>query len=230
MLALRPEASVGIMRKQPDVNGGAGQDLSPNFTDRLFLSGHNRSTEASLRTWPQRQVERLTMTALQRIAAILMTFGATTLGSSNEAWGARAADASPDQIAGKTYRLERVYLICVHVPIDFVDKVRQSLNEAVVLDYGNYDQVAYVDAEALEYYRPTAGSKAGVQQYATATESKVLTVSLIHDATVLQKALDAIHKVHPYEEPVIYITEGWRSRSTSSDEHNPNRWWNQKPK
>jgi len=34
----------------------------------------------------------------------------------------------------------------------------------------------------------------------------------------LQKAVDAINRAHPYEEAVIYITEGWRSRSTNADE------------
>jgi hypothetical protein len=57
--------------------------------------------------------------------------------------------------------------------------------------------------------------------------SKVVTVSVAHDAAVLQKTLDAINQSHSYEEPVIYITEGWRSRSTDRDEKNPNRWWNQ---
>ena len=140
------------------------------------------------------------------------------------------ADTSPGQIVGKTYRLERMYLVSVHVPTGSVNKVLQSLAAAVGLEYGKYDQVAFIDAEGLEQFRPLAGSKSGAHESAQTDPSKVVTVSLIHDATVLRKALDAIYQTHPYEEPVIYVTEGWRSRSTSADEHNPNRWWNQKPR
>jgi hypothetical protein len=100
----------------------------------------------------------------------------------------------------------------------------------VGLEYGKYDRVAYIDAEGMEQYRPLAGSKAGAQQTVTRTPSRVVTVSVVHDRAMLQKVVDAIYQAHPYEEPVIYITEGWRSRSTSADENNPNRWWNQNSK
>jgi len=156
---------------------------------------------------------------------------ATILVSSSNLNAAKAPeDMSPSQIAGKAYRLERMYLVSFHVPSGSVDKVLQSLATAVGLEYGKYDHVSFIDAEGLEQFRPLAGSKSGAVESVEADPSKVVTVSLIHDTTVLHKALDAIHQVHPYEEPVIYVTEGWRSRSTSPDESNPNRWWNQKPK
>jgi hypothetical protein len=169
------------------------------------------------------------MYATHRLAPFVVAVAAILVSSSSQS-SATATAESPDQIVGKSYRLERVYLVCVHVPSASVDKVLQSLAAAVGLEYGKYDQVAFIDAEGSEQFRPLAGAKSGAQQIAVADPSKVVTVSLVHDATVLHKALDAIYRVHPYEEPVIYVTEGWRSRSTNSDENNPNRWWNQKPK
>jgi hypothetical protein len=165
----------------------------------------------------------------QRLAAFAIAIAAILLSPSNQSVAASTTESSPDQLVGKTYRLERAYLVSVHVPSDSVDKVLQALAGAVGLEYGKYDQVAYIDAEGMEQFRPLAGSKAGVQKTVTTTPSRVVTVSVVHDGAVLQKAVDAITRVHPYEEPVIYITEGWRSRSTSADEKNPNRWWNQKP-
>jgi hypothetical protein len=159
------------------------------------------------------------------LAATAILVSSSNLNAANS-----PADMSPSQIVGKTYRLERMYLVSVHVPSGSVNKVLQSLAAAVGLESGKYDQVAFIDAEGLEQFRPLAGSKSGAVESAETDPSKVVTVSLIHDATVLHKALDAIYQVHPYEEPVIYVTEGWRSRSTSADESNPNRWWNQKPK
>lgn len=169
------------------------------------------------------------MIATQRLAAFAIAIAAILLTPSNRSVGAAPGETSPDQLVGRTYRLERTYLVSVHVPSVRVDNVLQALAAAVGLEYGRYDQVAYIDAEGMEQYRPLAGSKAGAQQTVTRTPSRVVTVSVVHDATVLQKAVDAIYQAHPYEEPVIYITEGWRSRSTSADEKNPNRWWNQKP-
>jgi hypothetical protein len=170
------------------------------------------------------------MYVTQRLATFAITVAAILISSSIQGSAKSATDGSPDQIVGKTYRMQRVHLVSVHVPSGSVDKVLQSLAAAVGLEYGKYDQVAFIDAEGLEQYRPLAGSKAGAQESAKADPSKVVTVSLIHDGTVLHKALDAIYQVHPYEEPVIYVTEGWRSRSTSADQNNPNRWWNQKSK
>ena len=168
------------------------------------------------------------MIPTQRLAGFAIAIAAIVLTLSNRSTGA-APETTPDRLVGGTYRLERVYLVRVHVPSVSVNKVLQALTAAVGLEYGKYDQVAYIDAEGIEQYRPLAGSKAGAQQTVTMTPSRVVTVSVVHDGAVLQKALDAIHRAHSYEEPVIYITEGWRSRSTGTDEKNPNRWWNQPP-
>jgi hypothetical protein len=111
-----------------------------------------------------------------------------------------------------------------------VEKVVDSISAAVGLEYGKYDKVAYTDAEGSEQYRPRSGSKAGAKKSAVRTPSRIVTVSLVYDPAVLQKAIESIYQAHSYEEPVIYITEGWRSRSTDPDENNSNRWWNQKPK
>jgi len=140
------------------------------------------------------------------------------------------SDSSPDQIEGKAYRLERAYFVVVHVPEVDVDKVMKSLVAAVGLEYGKYDQVAYIDALGLEQFRPLGGSKAGAQSRATRQPTKVVSFSLAHDTALLKKALDAVYTAHSYEEPVIYVSEVWRSRSTNADASNPNRWWNQKPR
>jgi len=169
------------------------------------------------------------MNPTQRLAALAIAIAAILLTPSNRSVGSAAAEVPPDQLVGRTYRLERTYVVRVHVPSGSVEKVLRALTAAVGLEYGKYDQVAYIDAEGIEQYRPLAGSKAGAQQSVTATPSRVVTVSVVHDGVVLQKAVDAIHRAHPYEEPVIYVTEGWRSRSTGADDKNPNRWWNQKP-
>lgn len=161
--------------------------------------------------------------ALAMLALCLATFPSNGL-------AAPASDSPPDQIQGKTYRLERAYYVVVHAPVADVDKVMKSVVAAVGLEYGKYDHVAYIDAPGLELFRPLDGSKAGAQSRVSRQPTKVVSFSLAHDTALLQKALDAVYAAHSYEEPVIYVSEVWRSRSTSPDESNPNRWWNQKPK
>lgn len=141
---------------------------------------------------------------------------------------AETPEASPADVTGATYRMEPAYLVAAHVPSDDADKVLASVVAAVGLEYGKYDHVAYLDAPGLEQYRPMAGSKAGEQAAPGRTTTTNISFSIPRDTRMLKKAIDAVYGAHTYEEPVIYVSEVWRSRSTSSDDTNPNRWWNKK--
>lgn len=72
--------------------------------------------------------------------------------------------ASPEQIVGEAYRVEPAHYVDCHVPNVEVDKVLQAVTDAVNLEYGKYDQVAFIDAAGLEQFRPLAGSRAGVNR------------------------------------------------------------------
>lgn len=143
----------------------------------------------------------------------------------------RRTPSSPaDELTADSFRLERVYVVTVHIPNAEVEKVLGAVTAAVPLDYGFYDQVAFLDAPGLEQYRPREGSKGGVQDKAGRSPTTRVSFSIPRDAEALAAVLAAIRRVHSYEEPVIYIHEAWRSRTTDRDESNPNRWWNQKGK
>jgi hypothetical protein len=136
--------------------------------------------------------------------------------------------ASVEQIIGATYRVEPAYYVECHVPNAEVDKVLQAVADAVKLEYGKYDQVAFIDAAGLEQFRPMEGSKAGVQSKAGRMPTTNVSFSVPRDLAVLKKALDAIHGVHSYEEPVVYVHEVWRTRHSGGEDTNPNKWWNKK--
>ena len=135
---------------------------------------------------------------------------------------------SLEHIVGETYRVEPAYYVECHVPNAEVDKVLQAVAHAVNLEYGKYDQVAFIDAAGLEQFRPLEGSKAGVQPNAARVPTTNVSFSVPRDPAMLKKALDAIHSVHSYEEPVVYVHEVWRTRHSGGDDTNPNKWWNQK--
>lgn len=146
------------------------------------------------------------------------------------AWLAiRGAQSSPaDELTAESFRLEKVYVVTAHVPNPEVEKVLEAVTTAVPLGYGFYDQVAYLDAPGLEQFRPREGSRGGVQEKAGRSPTTKVSFSIPRDTDSLSRVLAAIRHTHSYEEPVIYVHEAWRSRTTDRDEGNPNRWWNQK--
>lgn len=141
----------------------------------------------------------------------------------------RKIPSSPaDELTADSFRLERVYVVTVHIPNPEVEKVLEAVTAAVPLDYGFYDQVAFLDAPGLEQYRGREGAKGGASDKAGRSPTTKVSFSIPRDAEPLTKVLAAVRRVHSYEEPVIYVHEAWRSRTTDRDENNPNRWWNQK--
>ena len=99
---------------------------------------------------------------------------------------------------------------------------------AVPLLYGHYDQVAFIETAGLEQYRTLSGSKAGPDEQAQRVSTTRISFSLPRDPALLQKAIAAVVRVHSYEEPVLYITELWRTRALANGSKNPNKWWNRR--
>lgn len=118
----------------------------------------------------------------------------------------------------------------VHAPGGDADMVLAAAEAAVPLDYGSYDRVAYLDAPGFEQFRPREGSKAGAHPSAAREPTTKVSFSVPRDDAALKKALDAVHAAHSYEEPVIYVVEVLRTRSTSPGDKNPNRWFNRPPR
>jgi len=101
------------------------------------------------------------------------------------------------------------------------------------LGYGNYGRNASVSAVGCETARPRAGSTtenhvAGFKPGGTETYPMVeLKISIERDLAVLEKVMNAILRVHHYEEPVIFVREAWASRANyDPNSDNPNRFWN----
>ena len=166
-----------------------------------------------------------------RRSVMLIVLGCALVGAGvGIGWLAtRRPPSSPaDELTAESFRLERVYVVTVHIPNPEVEKVLEAVTSAVPLDYGFYDQVAYLDAPGLEQFRPREGSKGGAEAQAGRSPTTRASFSIPREAEALAKVLAAIRRVHSYEEPVIYVHEAWRSRTTDRDESNPNRWWNQK--
>jgi hypothetical protein len=114
--------------------------------------------------------------------------------------------------ASDGYWLEDAYLVHVHVPAEDVPAVLDAVIAAVGLSYGDYDGVALVDAAGVEQFgdaRDTAEPRSS-GRVATSRVS----FSVPRAPEPLRSALAAVRAAHSYEEPVIYVREVMRSRST----------------
>ena len=126
-----------------------------------------------------------------------------------------------------------VWTLEIQTVIEDVDKILDAVVEVYPLAYGRYRRNASVSAVGMETARPEPGSTTdkhidGFEAGATETYPMVeLKISIERDQSVLARVMDAIHYVHHYEEPVIFLREDWASRANyNPDRENPNRFWN----
>lgn len=118
-----------------------------------------------------------------------------------------------------------VYLVSVEVPRD--NKHPQKVTDAILahdpLQYGDgYDQVAWESAVGIERYRTLPGTNptVGTEGYRSSIPSIKLTFMLPRGGqgrrAHLQKVLNAIVAAHPWEEPVICVSEARATRCALS--------------
>lgn len=126
-----------------------------------------------------------------------------------------------------------VWTLEIQTILDDVDKILDAIMEVYPLKYGRYQRNASISATGIETAQPEENSTTTthLENYvAGQTESYPmveLKLSIEQDTAVLEKVMDAIHYVHHYEEPVIFLRENWVSRAAyNPDNTNPNRWWN----
>lgn len=99
----------------------------------------------------------------------------------------------------------KIFKIETFIPEEYVNELRKELNEAGALTIGgNYDN-CMTTSRVIGYWRPLKGAQPfmGIEnELCTAEEIKV---EFCCKFEVMQKAVDVIKKVHPYEQPVINV-------------------------
>lgn len=97
-----------------------------------------------------------------------------------------------------------MYKICVYIPQDNLESVKQSLFDAGAGKIGNYDCCCW-QTKGEGQFRPLAGSSPHIgseNRIETVTEYKV---ELVCDDDCLQQAIIAMKQAHPYEEPAYDV-------------------------
>ncbi len=132
---------------------------------------------------------------------------------------------SLDQIQVSACRLEPVWVIHVELGPEDDDHLRLALCDEVRLAYGDYDHVSLETATGMQSFRGAEGTASGPMETATSRQVRVLSFSIKKDRQLLDAAMNVIHRLHSYEEPVIYVQDAFASRSLPEKRQNEKKWW-----
>lgn len=92
----------------------------------------------------------------------------------------------------------------VYIPKEFFLELLESLNSIHALKIGNYDScISY--SECIGHFRSLEGASPFIGKTNDLSIVKELKVEFKCKKELLEKSLDCIKKIHPYEEPVINI-------------------------
>ena len=97
-----------------------------------------------------------------------------------------------------------MYKICVYVPENSVEKVKQALFEAGAGRIGNYDYCCW-QTEGTGQFRPLEDSKPAIGSLHKVEQVKELKIELVCEESLISAAVQAMKNSHPYEEPAYDV-------------------------
>lgn len=92
----------------------------------------------------------------------------------------------------------------IYIPEEYTIKLRDELNKANACKVGDYDNVASV-TNVRGYWRPLEGSNPFNGKVGKVCEAEECKVEIRCKREYVKDAMNAIKKIHPYEEPLINI-------------------------
>lgn len=98
------------------------------------------------------------------------------------------------------------YKLVVYVPQTNLEAVRIALASSGAGHIGKYDHCAFV-SHGIGIYRPLKGSKPHKGEIGELERKGEAKIEVTIEKKLLKKAISAVKKIHPYEEPVIEIYE-----------------------
>lgn len=101
---------------------------------------------------------------------------------------------------------EKVFKLVTYVPQSFEEKVKNALFENGAGRIGNYSETSFT-SKGTGTFKPQEGSKPFIGKINERANVEEVKIETVISERFLQKALYALKKVHPYEEPAIDIFE-----------------------
>lgn len=97
-----------------------------------------------------------------------------------------------------------MYKICVYVPENTVEKVKQALFDAGAGRIGNYDCCCWQTAGTGQF-RPLENSNPAIGSLNKVEQVIELKIELVCDDKLVSAAIQAMKNSHPYEEPAYDV-------------------------
>lgn len=96
------------------------------------------------------------------------------------------------------------YHLIVYVPLSHADAIRKALAEAGSGNIGAYDSCSF-SARGIGRFRPLKESHPAIGSIGEIEEVEEERIEVVVQADRLEKIIDAVRKIHPYEEPAIHV-------------------------
>ena len=97
-----------------------------------------------------------------------------------------------------------MYKICVYVPENSVEKVKQALFDAGAGRIGNYDCCCW-QTEGIGQFRPLENSNPAIGTLNEVEQVKEVKVELVCADDLVKSVIQAMKESHPYEEPAYDV-------------------------
>ncbi len=104
------------------------------------------------------------------------------------------------------------YKIVVYIPKEFSEELMLKINEVITPFYDGYD-MCFSISKVTGTWRPQPGSEPFKGKIGKLEKADELRIEFIIRKDEVEKVLQTIDNVHPYEEPAIDVIPciGWRS-------------------
>ena len=97
-----------------------------------------------------------------------------------------------------------MFKICVYVPENSVEKVKQALFEAGAGRIGNYDSCCWQTA-GIGQFRPLQNSNPAIGDINQLEHVNEIKIELVCADDLVKPAVQAMRLAHPYEEPAFDV-------------------------
>ena len=97
-----------------------------------------------------------------------------------------------------------MYKICVYVPENSVENVKQALFDSGAGRIGNYDSCCW-QTEGVGQFRPLPGSNPALGSIDKVERVSEVKIELVCEDDLIKVAIEALRAAHPYEEPAFDV-------------------------
>ena len=97
-----------------------------------------------------------------------------------------------------------MYKICVYVPENYVEKVKQALFDAGAGRIGNYDCCCWQTVGSGQF-RPLQDSNPAIGSLNEIEHVREIKIELVCEDDLVNQAIRAMKESHPYEEPAFDV-------------------------